>query len=47
MKSNQGLDAISVDLKETVLIKYIEVLSQGGYGLHGYQGSLCIPNVDY
>ena len=35
-----------MELKESVLSKYNEYLSQGGDGVLRYQGRLCVPNVD-
>ncbi|WMV19134.1 hypothetical protein MTR67_012519 [Solanum verrucosum] len=46
VKAKQGLDPILVELKETVLKKFVETFSQGGDGVLRYQGRLCVPNVD-
>ncbi|WMV13916.1 hypothetical protein MTR67_007301 [Solanum verrucosum] len=45
VKANQCLDPTLVELKEVVLRKFVEALSQGGDGVLCYQGRLCVPNV--
>ena len=46
VKSKQDLDPILVELKESVLKKFFEAFSDGGYGVLRYQGRLCVLNVD-
>jgi len=46
VKSKQHLDPILMDLKESVLNKFVEALSQWGDGVLRYQGRLCVPDVD-
>ncbi|WMV45659.1 hypothetical protein MTR67_039044, partial [Solanum verrucosum] len=36
----------SVELKESVLKKFVEAFSQGGDGVIRYEGRLCVPDVD-
>ncbi|WMV08753.1 hypothetical protein MTR67_002138 [Solanum verrucosum] len=46
VKAKQGLDSVLVELKEAMLKKYVEDLSQVGDGVLRYQSRLCVPNVD-
>ncbi|WMV09139.1 hypothetical protein MTR67_002524 [Solanum verrucosum] len=43
--SNQGLDPILMELKQSVLNNSVEVFSQGRDGVLRYQGRVCVPDV--
>lgn len=45
VKEKKDLDPILVELKESVLLKSVDAISQGGYGMLRYQGQLCVPYV--
>ena len=44
-KINQESDLILLELKGEVNNQRVEVFSQGGDGVHCYQGRLCVPDV--
>ncbi|KAH0695924.1 hypothetical protein KY289_013406 [Solanum tuberosum] len=46
VKSKQHLDPILMELKESILNKSVEVLSQGRDGVLRYQSRLCVSDVD-
>ncbi|WMV25184.1 hypothetical protein MTR67_018569 [Solanum verrucosum] len=46
VKAKQGLDQISVELKEAMLKKCIHAFSLGEDGVLKYQGRLCVSDVD-
>ncbi|KAH0633114.1 hypothetical protein KY284_035900 [Solanum tuberosum] len=46
VKSRQDLDFLLVELKESVLKKFVEAFSQGGDGVLRYKGRLGVPDVD-
>lgn len=43
VKLKKGLDLMLIELKETILQKYIDAFSQRGDGVVEYQGLLCVP----
>ncbi|WMV45229.1 hypothetical protein MTR67_038614 [Solanum verrucosum] len=46
VKSKQHLDPILMELKESILNKFVEVFSKGGDWVLSYQRSLCVLDVD-
>lgn len=46
VKSKQHIDPILMDLKDSILGKFIEAFSQGGYAVLRYQGRFCISGVE-
>lgn len=46
VKDKQHLDPILMELKDSILGKYIEAFSQGEDGLLRYQGRLCVLDID-
>ncbi|WMV49980.1 hypothetical protein MTR67_043365 [Solanum verrucosum] len=46
VKSKKHLDLILMELKESVLNKYVEVFSQGGDEVLRYQGRFYVPDID-
>lgn len=46
LKSMQGLDPTSVELKETMLTNSVEYFSQEEDGVICYQCCFCVPNID-
>ncbi|XP_069154646.1 uncharacterized protein [Solanum lycopersicum] len=45
VKEKQDSDPIFLELNNAVHNLRVEVFSQGGYGVHRYQGRLCFPDV--
>ena len=46
VKSNQHLDPLLMEFKDSVLIKNNKSFSYGKYGVLRYQRRLCVPDVD-